>query len=158
MSFFRRYLPWVIHVISALAVLFLSIRYDGQIPDLGGATSIVGLVLIAFGVVAALWAMAHLKLGMLPRIDPALDSLVTSGPYAFVRHPAYLAFAVGITGIALYQQSLFGLIAVAVVFVPSEIWRSSLEERELVKRFGSEYIEYQTRVPFLLPRPRKRAG
>ncbi len=146
------------HVLSALAVLYVSVRYEGQIPKVGGATQIAGLVLVSIGVISALWATAHLRLGMLPRIDPALDKLVSSGPYAIVRHPTYLAFAVGITGVALYQQSLFGLIAIAVVFAPSEIWRSRLEERELLKKFGAEYRHYRKRVPFMVPWSGKRGN
>ena len=77
--------------------------------------------------------------------------LVTTGIRGRVRHPYYLAhlchllgWTVGTGSAALWSLSAFGLIT-GVVMVRAE-------ERELVRRFGEAYREYQRTVPALLPR------
>jgi protein-S-isoprenylcysteine O-methyltransferase Ste14 len=77
--------------------------------------------------------------------------LVTSGIRSRVRHPIYLAhlcemlaWSIG-TGLAV----CWGLTAFAVVTGAVMI---RMEDAELEKRFGKDYLEYRRRVPALLPR------
>ena len=77
--------------------------------------------------------------------------LVTDGIRSQVRHPIYLAhlcemlaWSVG-TGLAV----CWGLTAFAMVTGAVMI---RMEDAELEKRFGKDYLEYRRRVPALLPR------
>ena len=76
--------------------------------------------------------------------------LVTHGIRARVRHPYYLAhllhlsgWMVGTGSVAVIALEVFALLTGAVML--------PLEERELVRRFGDAYRDYQRRVPALFP-------
>ncbi len=77
--------------------------------------------------------------------------LVVSGIRARVRHPYYLGHLCELLGwtigsglVVLYPLLVFTIIIGA--------WMIREEERELVSRFGESYVDYQRRVPALLPR------
>jgi hypothetical protein len=95
------------------------------------------------------------QLGGLPEVHGGNreQRLVTEGIRARVRHPVYLAhlcemltWSVG-TGLAV----CWGLTAFAMVTGAVMI---RMEDVELEKRFGGEYIAYRNRVASLLPRLR----
>jgi protein-S-isoprenylcysteine O-methyltransferase Ste14 len=78
-------------------------------------------------------------------------TLVTHGPYRWVRHPLYTATAMAVTAnalvtanwaLALGGASTFGLL----------VLRTGIEERKLLERFGSDYAEYMGRTGRFLPR------
>ncbi len=77
--------------------------------------------------------------------------LVTTGPYAIVRHPIYTAM-LGLmlsTGIAL---TTWPALAVACVFnLTGILWRVRIEERLLRETFGAEHDAYVARVPAVIP-------
>lgn len=82
----------------------------------------------------------------------AEHSLVTSGPYRYVRHPIYVAFitlmvlVMGISGDWLLGISgLVLVITIAMVRIP-------IEERELAARFGTEWLTYTCRTGMIVPR------
>lgn len=83
--------------------------------------------------------------------------LLKEGIYSRVRHPRYLALLVGVLGIALFTDyfAAYLLVGVSILGI---LWITVLEERELIMRFGSEYLEYKKRVPRLAPRVRAADG
>ena len=77
------------------------------------------------------------------------QALVVTGLHARMRHPIYIAhltmFAAWTLGSGLLVN--YALLALSVLCTyPLMI---SLEERELVKRFGSSYLEYRKSVPLV---------
>lgn len=83
-------------------------------------------------------------------------TMVTSGPYRYVRHPFYLAFALGLLGGSLATANWF--IPVSGI-IPSWflVVRTKIEERKLVERFGVEYQDYMRRVRRFVPTWHSRA-
>jgi len=76
--------------------------------------------------------------------------LITSGPYALVRHPIYTGLLIAFAGSAIARGEWRGLLAVALVFVA--LWRKlKLEERWMRSHFGEAYETYSRRVSALLP-------
>jgi protein-S-isoprenylcysteine O-methyltransferase Ste14 len=77
--------------------------------------------------------------------------LVVSGIRSHVRHPIYLghlcemlAWTIG-TGLAVcYALTVFAVLAGSIMV--------RMEDRELRKRFGNQYRQYQQEVPAILPR------
>ncbi len=70
------------------------------------------------------------------------------GPYRWVRHPLYFFTLVMIwTCPHLTADRLLFNVLWSIWLVVGSI----LEERDLVKEFGSEYREYQSKVPMLIP-------
>lgn len=78
--------------------------------------------------------------------------LVTTGPYAYVRHPAMVGMLFLGLGVALLADSPAGmlLVPVAAVIIAGYLW--TFEEKSLQRRFGSDYDEYRSNVPMLIPR------
>lgn len=78
--------------------------------------------------------------------------LVVSGPYAYVRNPmltGVFALLVGI-GAGLRSASLVAIITPLFVFI--NVWElKAIEEPELVKRLGKDYIDYRKKTPMFFP-------
>src|SRR5215471_2481740 len=78
------------------------------------------------------------------------QTVVSTGPYALVRHPMYAGALVMLIGTPLALGSWWGLFAVLLI-LPVLIWRPLDEERFLRQNLAG-YAEYQTKVKYrLLP-------
>jgi protein-S-isoprenylcysteine O-methyltransferase Ste14 len=111
----------------------------------------VAAALTAAGLLIAAWARRHLGTNWSGTVTiKEGHELVTTGPYALVRHPIYtgLILAFAGTGLAIGEWRA----VLAVVFGVIAFWRKlSLEERWMREQFGETYREYSRRVPALIP-------
>lgn len=92
----------------------------------------------------------------LPELDPVKrpQHLLTSGPYATVRHPRYLQLLLANWGWAFLSNYLaLYLLAAASIAVVWILVR--FEEAELRCRYGPEWSDYASRVPRFIPRARR---
>jgi protein-S-isoprenylcysteine O-methyltransferase Ste14 len=76
------------------------------------------------------------------------QKLITTGPYAVVRHPMYAGGCLYLGGTPLALGSYWGLLAFAAM-IPFLLWRLFDEERLLVANLPG-YAEYQKRVRYRL--------
>ena len=85
-------------------------------------------------------------------IESAEDQrVISTGLYAWVRHPLYATSLLMLLGIPVALGSWWGVLIV-VAIVPALIWRLTDEERFLVRHLP-DYSTYQRRVRYrLLPR------
>ena len=79
------------------------------------------------------------------------QKLVTTGPYARVRHPGYLGEILIWTGLGVLSSNLIAMILLPVMFVVVLLHRISSEERMLAKELGNDYVQYQRRTRKLIP-------
>lgn len=77
--------------------------------------------------------------------------LVRSGPFRFVRHPAYLSMAFELLALTLTCNARLTLLVVPLVFIPALILRIRIEEQALVEKLGTAYVDYQRTTPALFP-------
>ena len=111
---------------------------------------VMGLVLLALGAWAGLLGKRDLGSQRTPFPRPKVDSqLVTTGIYAHVRHPLYLAVILLGSAWALLWCS-WPAAALAVVQVVFFDAKARLEERWLREQF-SEYAGYASRVKRFIP-------
>ena len=107
---------------------------------------LVGYVLMVLGWLGSGWAQAvnrHFEPSV--RIQTDRDHhVITTGPYAFVRHPGYVSGALLAVGIALALGSLWALLPAALVGVLLVI-RTNLEDATLQRELPG-YAEFATRV------------
>jgi len=78
-------------------------------------------------------------------------SLATTGPYARVRHPQYLAFVLILLGFLLQWPTLLTLLMFPVLLV---MYRrlAITEEKNMHKQFGETYDAYAQSIPRFIPR------
>src|SRR5262245_54133853 len=78
-------------------------------------------------------------------------TLVTSGPYRWVRHPFYMAGVLALLGIFLLTANVYilvsGLLALSLL-----VLRTRKEEEKLIERFGEEYRNYMQRTGRFIPK------
>jgi protein-S-isoprenylcysteine O-methyltransferase Ste14 len=113
-------------------------------------------ILFAIGIYLYTQAGAHFswaKLGGLPEVrSQGHDQrLVTTGIRSRVRHPVYLghlcemlAWSIGTGLIVCWLLTAFAIVTGAVMI--------RMEDDELEKRFGEEFLTYHNKVPAILPR------
>jgi protein-S-isoprenylcysteine O-methyltransferase Ste14 len=95
----------------------------------------------------------RVRLALWHQEDDAPHSIVTSGPYHWIRHPFYTSFLLGFGGaaIAFPNPLTIGLFLYAVVALNATAAR---EERRLGQSaFGAEYRAYVGRTGRFLPVP-----
>jgi len=76
--------------------------------------------------------------------------LVSSGPYRWVRHPAYTSMILELLALGLLLQSRFTSAAAFALFIPTLIARIRIEEAALREQIAG-YADYQRKTPALLP-------
>lgn len=113
---------------------------------------IAGWILILLGSVLFVWARRSLGKyysGHVSVVDG--QSLVKSGPYRFIRHPAYAGYVLLALGITVGYSSLAGLVLIPVLLLPSVIYRLSVEDKLLAEHFGDQFKEYTNKTARLIP-------
>ncbi len=100
------------------------------------------------------WFWTHAALGSLWSPNLELQPghrMVTTGPYARIRHPMYTAIIGWMAGLALLagDWALVALAAVASAFLMA---RAPREEQMRVECFGDAYRDYMRRTGRFLPR------
>lgn len=125
------------------------------LPPWAQVTALVlGALLYFSGIALILWGRQ--ALGKFHNVSSsqgvqlfADHELITSGPFAFVRHPMYLGFFLAVLGgLLLYQTwTLLIFLLCSPVFVK----HAQREEEALISAFGEEYESDQRRVPAFFP-------
>jgi protein-S-isoprenylcysteine O-methyltransferase Ste14 len=94
-------------------------------------------------------ALVLLRLGKSFSIMPEARTLVTSGPYAYARHPLYAVELITILGTAIqFQQPWAGLIGLAVVAL---IYLRTVYEEQVLSEAYPEYAAYRARTKRFIP-------
>jgi protein-S-isoprenylcysteine O-methyltransferase Ste14 len=83
--------------------------------------------------------------------------LATSGVYARIRHPQYVAFVLIMFGFLLQWPTLLTL-GMFPILVGMYAYLSRNEEADMLAEFGEEYRRYAERTPRFLPRRRHQPG
>ncbi|MGC0776432.1 MAG: isoprenylcysteine carboxylmethyltransferase family protein, partial [Candidatus Acidiferrum sp.] len=110
-----------------------------------------GAAVTAGGLLFSVWARRHLGKNWSQAVTVKEGhELITTGPYALVRHPIYSGLLLGIVGCAVARGEWRGLLAVALVF--GAVWHKlRLEEKWMRAQFGEPYEAYSRRVAALVP-------
>lgn len=114
-----------------------------------------GALLYFPGLALTLWG--RLALGEMYNVSSSFGAqlyaghrLVTTGPYALVRHPMYLGILfAGAGGLLLYRTWTFLFV---LTHFPALFVRARREEQVLAVEFGQQWEDYCRRVPGWRPR------
>jgi protein-S-isoprenylcysteine O-methyltransferase Ste14 len=120
----------------------------------GAINAIVGVLCILIFWPLGLWAnWVQFTLGRgTPVPLMATQKLLIVKPYSYCRNPMALGAIGAYLGIAVLVSSLSSVGLVLLGATCLLVYIKLVEEREMVARFGSEYLDYRRRTPFLIPR------
>jgi protein-S-isoprenylcysteine O-methyltransferase Ste14 len=110
-----------------------------------------------YGLAAALltWTLGALGTNLTDTVvTKRAHTLVTRGPYRWVRHPFYDSMALLILAISLIAANWFLLLSGCVVILLL-IVRTRTEEEKLLVRFGDRYRSYMRRTGRFVPKIRR---
>jgi len=153
--------PWYYALASAVGcglayLLWRPLRLTLSTPIRASAL-ILGAPLYFSGLALMLWG--RLALGEMYNVSSAFGAqlyadhrLVTTGPYALLRHPMYLGGLLAELGALLLYRTWFTM--VILVVIPFLALRARREEEALAAQFGDQWAAYHRRVPAWLPRLR----
>ena len=115
-----------------------------------------GAGLMAAAIAMTFWTLRSLGTNLTDTVGTrTTHTLVTHGPYRFVRHPFYLSAALMIAGMTLLTAAWpLGVVGGAVLGLLAI--RTPIEEAKLVERFGDAYQDYMARTPRFVPGPKRR--
>jgi protein-S-isoprenylcysteine O-methyltransferase Ste14 len=150
---------WVIWRVVLALIVIVFVRFDKS-----GALSffrfsfqsffsflIPGSVLTVLGLFGAVWARFYLGRNWSGYATyKENQTLVTTGPYRYVRHPIYTSMILMFIGTILYYGALFISIFFVILGI-SFILRTRKEEEIMIKLFGEKYTEYMKRTKRLIP-------
>lgn len=126
---------------------FLGFHQTWSLRDLSG------FALILLGIALFVWARRTLGSGYTGHASVKEEQpLVRTGPYHWIRHPAYLGYLLMALGITLGYWSIAGLISILVLLLPSLTFRIGVEEKMLAEHFGKEHQNYSKKTWRLIPR------
>ena len=111
----------------------------------------IPILLVAFFMMG--WSLLYfLKVRGTPVPFNPPPKLVTSGPYAYVRNPMLAGIFILLFGLGALFQSLSLVFLFTPAFIAVNVWElKTIEEPELAKRLGEEYIQYKKRIPMFIP-------
>ena len=144
----------IILVVVVIALRTPQVRHALRSAQMFAASStlmgVSGVVLAALGVGFAIVARVHLgrNWGM-PVSRKENPELVSTGPYAFVRHPIYGGMLIAMLGSAL-GESVFWILPL-ILFGVYFIYSARREERLMLEQFPRQYPAYMSRTKMLLP-------
>jgi protein-S-isoprenylcysteine O-methyltransferase Ste14 len=155
---------WFLPLVAVLVLIFAAARVAAGAAHFTNSQMIIyrsifplppvlgwfAAVLTVLGVSFAIWARLHLGRNWSSRpTAKEHHELVTTGPYAYVRHPIYTGLIFMALGTAL-TGSIWGI---SVFFAASIIFtlRIAKEEKIMLELFPNEYPGYQKRTKRLVP-------
>ncbi len=143
-----RRLAGVMPRLCALVGTFLGVgMLQLPVAHLSLGMQLVSAVLVGVGSLASVLVLW--RLGKSFSIMPEARTLVTSGPYAYARHPLYGVEMITILGTALqFVQPWSGIVGVAVLAML--VVRTMFEERVLSEAYP-EYATYRAKTARFIP-------
>jgi protein-S-isoprenylcysteine O-methyltransferase Ste14 len=105
-----------------------------------------GTVFGVAGVLLMYWTLTNLGKNLTDTVATRQEAtLVTRGPYRWIRHPFYVTAALLMLAAALLSANLLIALAGATVIVLL-VLRTPKEEQRLVEKFGEDYRQYMART------------
>ena len=111
----------------------------------------IGAAVTVAGLLFAVWAREHLGSNWSRAVTIKQGhELITTGPYAVVRHPIYTGILAGFLGMAIAISQVRGFIVFLLIFFA--FWlKFRMEEVWMRSQFGETYTTYARKTAALVP-------
>ena len=145
--------PYLVLIIGIITIISSIFSYYHLIPiykinELNMVFLILGILFIVLGII--FWISAV----VVSKIDREVENnnLVTTGIYAYVRHPIYSAFFYIAVGLILISQNIILFVLPIIFWVFLTVAMIKTEEKWLIDKYGNEYINYSKKVNRFIPK------
>ena len=143
-------------------LVLLALQFDQvlKLPRLfsGPFNMILSFPIIFLGLVIIGWSVLHfvkMKGTPVPFYPP--PKLVATGPYAYARNPMLSGVFILLFGLGVLIGSFSFTFIFTPLFIALNVWElKAIEEPELAKRLGAEYLAYKHQTPMFMPKFRQR--
>ena len=141
--FFAGLIAWLV---NPATMAWAAVPLPTKVRALGMAAGLLGGLLLV-------WSVHCLGKNLTDTVvTRKAATLVTRGPYRWVRHPFYDAVALLLASVSLITANAFLFLCGAIVL--ALIWiRTRKEEELLLARFGNQYRAYMIRTGRFFPKP-----
>ena len=138
--------------VIAAVIIDRIINLPGLLPD--EARIPLSVLFITIGIFVTAWSVLHfVKVRGTPVPFNPPSIVVRSGPYRYARNPMLTGVFLLLFGIGFAFNSVSLVFFFTPLFIMFNVWElKNIEEPELIKRLGNEYIEYKNQTPMFLPR------
>ena len=135
----ERLFPWRDYTPFVFFILLMFVNKPNVL------TAVLGTLLMLLGLGIRVYSVSF--------INEAEDqSLVTEGPFSFIRNPLDLGTMIIIMGTAIFSASIWFILLTAISFSLQYYFISKYEEYILTNKLGDVYKEYMANVPAWIPR------
>jgi len=142
-------------VIMLTIFLEISLSIYFRMKNLGTLTGWfqwLGLVLMIAGATFRQWALIHLGRFFSRTVQIESEhKVIRTGPYQWIRHPAYTGMIVTYMGLSMAIGTWLGALAAFLTVTASLLYRIRVEEKTLLAALGNEYREYMKHTWQLFP-------
>lgn len=141
---------WVDRLLGLPGLLPETLRFPVSVP------------VVALGIIVIGWSAIHFLKGKgtpVPFNPPR--KLVDTGPYRYARNPMLFGVFLFLFGVGFGLNSVSLVLLFTPLYVLLNVWElKHIEEPELIRRLGDEYIEYRGKTPMFIPtlRPNRKAN
>lgn len=112
----------------------------------------IGIIIIIAGIVLRLYSV--ITLGKYFTVTVQVNSnqkIIQTGPYKYIRHPAYSGSILSLIGITLTFRSIIGIIGTLIIIAVIYGYRIKIEEKILENNFKTSYEEYKQHTKRIIP-------
>ena len=142
----------IAHIVGLIAYMINPSRMSWSAMPLPIWLRWTGVAIGAAAGCLLVWTLASLGKNLTDTVvTRKAHTLVTTGPYRWVRHPFYGAVALSMLANSLAAANWF-LLATGALFLTMIVIRTRTEEKHLLARFGDAYRAYMDRTGRFLPR------
>ena len=145
------YYIWTIIIIAIFASIHISNNYSYPIIR-NSNIEIIGLLIILSGIILRLIIVK--SLGRFFTVNVTITPnhiLKKDGFYKYLRHPSYSASLLSFIGFGVTLNNLISLALVTALILTAFIIRINIEEKVLLKHFGSMYSDYIKTTKRIIP-------
>lgn len=120
-------------------------------------SKLISIPILGIGLVLTAWSVSHfLKVKGTPVPFNPPPTLVDNGPYQYVRNPMVTGVFLLLFGIGFAVRSLSLVLIFTPLYILLHLWElKNVEEPELIRRLGEDFLVYRSRTPMFIPRFKK---
>lgn len=112
----------------------------------------IGSVFIIAGIILRVYSVLTLGKFFAVSVQVSLEQkIIQTGPYKYIRHPAYSGSILSLLGIAGAFRSLIGIVGTLTIIAVIYGYRIKIEEKVLESNFKTSYQEYKEHTKRIIP-------